>query len=178
MTRGLELGLTRGSGCSVRPLWLRVPGARLHGWLVTPASDPPWPLVAMAHGSAAVKEMNLDIFAAAMCDAGIAALVLDHRGFGAAADRASTSTPRSSSSTIRRCSASGRAYRRPTISLGHLGHKPERRSRLAAGRPRTPHPGGGRPDYNDLRKRDDAPTPRSTVTRAAAPALGQGTVQH
>jgi pimeloyl-ACP methyl ester carboxylesterase len=37
----------------------------------------------MAHGWAAVKEMNLDYVAAALCDVGVAALVYDHRGFGA-----------------------------------------------------------------------------------------------
>ena len=67
----------------MRSLWIDAPGARLHAWLVTPAGPPPWPVVVMAHGWAAVKEMNLDYFAAAFCDAGIAALVFDHRGFGA-----------------------------------------------------------------------------------------------
>ena len=52
-------------------------------WFVSPPGDPPWPTVVLAHGWAAVKEMNLDYFAAAFRDAGIAALVFDHRGFGA-----------------------------------------------------------------------------------------------
>ena len=79
----LDSALRAGSGRCVRSLWLDAPGARLHAWLVTPKLPPPWPLVVMAHGWAAVKEMNLDYFAAAMGDAGLAALVFDHRGFGA-----------------------------------------------------------------------------------------------
>ncbi len=81
----LDTALRVGSGRQVRSLWLDAPGARLHAWLVSPRVAPPWPLVVMAHGWAAVKEMNLDYFAAAMCDAGMAALVFDHRGFGASA---------------------------------------------------------------------------------------------
>ncbi len=68
---------------AVRSLWIDAPGARLHAWFVSPPGDPPWPTVVLAHGWAAVKEMNLDYFAAAFRDAGIAALVFDHRGFGA-----------------------------------------------------------------------------------------------
>ncbi len=79
----LDTGLRPESGRHVRTLWLNVPGGRLHAWLVSPNTDPPWPLVVMAHGWAAVKEMNLDLFAAAMSDVGLAALVFDHRGFGA-----------------------------------------------------------------------------------------------
>jgi uncharacterized protein len=79
----LDTALRADSGRHVRSLWLQAPGARLHAWLIRPRLAPPWPLVVMAHGWAAVKEMNLDYFAAAMCDAGMAALVFDHRGFGA-----------------------------------------------------------------------------------------------
>jgi uncharacterized protein len=80
----MDLGPLRPeSGRAVRTLWLDAPGARLHAWLVTPSAEPPWPAVVMAHGWAAVKEMNLDYVAAAFCDAGIAALVFDHRGLGA-----------------------------------------------------------------------------------------------
>ncbi len=79
----LETGLRPESGRRVRTLWIDCAGARLHAWLVTPSAEPPWPLVVMAHGWAAVKEMNLDLFAAAMSDMGLAALVFDHRGFGA-----------------------------------------------------------------------------------------------
>lgn len=79
----LSTALRPESGRAVRSLWVDAPGARLHAWLVTPAAPPPWPLVVMAHGWAAVKEMNLDYFAAALCDEGVASLVFDHRGFGA-----------------------------------------------------------------------------------------------
>ena len=79
----LATALRPESGRAVRPLWIDAPGARLHAWLVTPAAAPPWPTVVMAHGWAAVKEMNLDYFAAAFRDAGLASLVFDHRGFGA-----------------------------------------------------------------------------------------------
>jgi hypothetical protein len=82
-TPPLDTALRADGGRHVRPLWLDAPGARLHAWLITPRLAPPWPLVVMAHGWAAVKEMNLDYFAAALCDAGMAALVFDHRGFGA-----------------------------------------------------------------------------------------------
>lgn len=37
----------------------------------------------MAHGWGAVKEMYLDLYAQAFCDAGLAVLVYDHRNFGA-----------------------------------------------------------------------------------------------
>ncbi len=78
----LATALRPESGRAVRTLWIDALGARLHAWLVTPSSPPPWPAVVMAHGWAAVKEMNLDYVAAACCDAGLAALVFDHRGFG------------------------------------------------------------------------------------------------
>jgi len=89
----LDTGLRPESGRQVTTLWLDVAGARLHAWLVTPATKPPWPLVAMAHGWAAVKEMNLDLFAAAISDAGLAALVFDHRGFGASSGLAGDIDP-------------------------------------------------------------------------------------
>jgi uncharacterized protein len=79
----LETALREEGGRRARTLWLLARDARLHAWLVSPTTRPPWPLVVMAHGWAAVKEMNLDYFAAAMVDAGMAALVFDHRGLGA-----------------------------------------------------------------------------------------------
>jgi uncharacterized protein len=79
----LSTALRAESGRAVRSLWIDAPGARLHAWHVTPPGPPPWPLVVLAHGWAAVKEMNLDYVAAALCDEGIASLVFDHRGFGA-----------------------------------------------------------------------------------------------
>src|SRR5919202_4455574 len=59
-------------------------GPRLRGWLFTPdAGSPPFPTIVMAHGFSAVKEMYLDRFAEAFAAAGLAALVFDHRNFGA-----------------------------------------------------------------------------------------------
>src|SRR6202042_2817234 len=56
----LETALREEGGRQVRSVWLPARGARLHAWLVFPTTRPPWPLVVMAHGWAAVKEMNLD----------------------------------------------------------------------------------------------------------------------
>src|SRR5215210_976970 len=59
-------------------------GPRLRGWLYTPDTGTgPFPTVVMAHGFSAVKEMYLDSFAEAFARAGLAALVFDHRNFGA-----------------------------------------------------------------------------------------------
>lgn len=55
----------------------------LRGWLYHPedATSPP-PVVVMAHGIGAVKEQHLDRFAEVFAEAGLAALVYDHRNFG------------------------------------------------------------------------------------------------
>src|SRR5205823_10920001 len=59
-------------------------GVTLRGWLYLPDSGgPPHPVVVMAHGYSAVKEMYLDRFAEVFAQAGLAALVFDNRGFGA-----------------------------------------------------------------------------------------------
>ena len=59
-------------------------GTALRGWLYLPEQGrEPFPLVVMAHGWAGVKELSLDLFAEAFADAGLAALVYDHRNFGA-----------------------------------------------------------------------------------------------
>ena len=68
---------------------LSVPGANLAAWWYLPDGPGPHPAVVMAHGFGAVKEMFLDRFAECFAQAGLAALVFDHRGFGA-----STGTPR------------------------------------------------------------------------------------
>lgn len=57
-------------------------GVTLRGWLYRPAVSAAAPLVVMAHGFSAVKEMYLDRYAEAFAAAGIAALVFDNRGFG------------------------------------------------------------------------------------------------
>lgn len=59
-------------------------GTILRGWHYTPDSGTePWPTIIMAHGYSAVKEMYLDRFAEFFAQAGLAALVYDHRNFGA-----------------------------------------------------------------------------------------------
>jgi pimeloyl-ACP methyl ester carboxylesterase len=57
-------------------------GANLSGWLYVPDSDPPWPLVVMAHGFSATRHMSADKYAEAFHKAGLAVLLYDHRGFG------------------------------------------------------------------------------------------------
>ena len=58
-------------------------GVRLHGWLYRPEQGGPHPLVVMAHGFSAVKEMGLDDYAQTFCAAGLAVLVYDNRNLGA-----------------------------------------------------------------------------------------------
>lgn len=59
-------------------------GVTLRGWLCTPEdAKTPVPGVVMAHGFSGVKEQFLDRYAEVLCAAGLAALVYDHRNFGA-----------------------------------------------------------------------------------------------
>jgi uncharacterized protein len=59
-------------------------GVTLRGWLYHPQeASGPSPTVVMAHGYSAVKEMYLDRFADVFANAGMGALVFDHRNFGA-----------------------------------------------------------------------------------------------
>jgi fermentation-respiration switch protein FrsA (DUF1100 family) len=59
-------------------------GVTLSGWHYLPdQSTGPHPIVVMAHGFSAVKEMYLDRFAEAFTAAGLSALVFDTRNFGA-----------------------------------------------------------------------------------------------
>ena len=59
-------------------------GVTLRGWLYVPdGAGGPVPTVVMAHGLSAVKEMHLDDVAEAFAAGGLAALVFDHRNFGA-----------------------------------------------------------------------------------------------
>jgi dienelactone hydrolase len=57
--------------------------AECHAWLYLPAGERPTPVVVMAHGLGAVKEMRLDAFAERFVEAGYACLVFDYRHFGA-----------------------------------------------------------------------------------------------
>jgi dienelactone hydrolase len=59
-------------------------GVTLRGWLYLPdGAAGAAPVVVMAHGFSAVKEMYLDSFAEAFAAGGLAALVFDNRNFGA-----------------------------------------------------------------------------------------------
>jgi fermentation-respiration switch protein FrsA (DUF1100 family) len=59
-------------------------GVTLRGWLYLPDGGAgAAPVVVMAHGFSAVKEMYLDSFAEAFAAGGLAALVFDNRNFGA-----------------------------------------------------------------------------------------------
>jgi uncharacterized protein len=65
-----------------------VDGVVLRGWLYVPdAGTAPHPTVVMAHGFSAVKEMDLDRFAEAFAQAGLASVVFDHRNLGASDGR-------------------------------------------------------------------------------------------
>jgi pimeloyl-ACP methyl ester carboxylesterase len=62
-------------------------GAVLRGWLYRPDGAPKTasgktPIIVMAHGFSATKELFLDDFAEVFCAAGFAVLVYDHRNFG------------------------------------------------------------------------------------------------
>jgi dienelactone hydrolase len=58
-------------------------GATLRGWLYRPeGATGPTPIIVMAHGFSATKELFLDDFAEVFCKAGFACLVYDHRNFG------------------------------------------------------------------------------------------------
>ena len=58
-------------------------GERCAAWLYLPAGDEPLPVIVMAHGLGAVREMRLDAYAERFAAAGYACLVFDYRHFGA-----------------------------------------------------------------------------------------------
>ncbi|PWJ20408.1 alpha/beta hydrolase [Jannaschia seohaensis] len=59
-------------------------GATLRGWLYLPEGrDGAMPAVIMTHGFTATRTMTIDKYAEIFAEAGFAALVYDHRGFGA-----------------------------------------------------------------------------------------------
>jgi fermentation-respiration switch protein FrsA (DUF1100 family) len=59
-------------------------GATLRGWFYKPDdADGDVPCIVMTHGFSAIKEMHLDEYAEVFCDAGLACVLYDHRGFGA-----------------------------------------------------------------------------------------------
>lgn len=57
-------------------------GAELAGWCYQPDSEPPWPLVIMAHGYSATRSMCADEYAEVFCSRGLAVLLYDHYGLG------------------------------------------------------------------------------------------------
>jgi fermentation-respiration switch protein FrsA (DUF1100 family) len=60
-------------------------GASCAAWLYRPDGDGRLPLVVMAHGFSATRELRLDAYAERFAEAGLAALVFDYRHFGASA---------------------------------------------------------------------------------------------
>ena len=66
-----------------RDVTFKSEGAVLSGWFYVPDSAPPWPLVIMAHGFSATRQMMADTYADVLHAAGLAVLLYDHRGFGA-----------------------------------------------------------------------------------------------
>ena len=59
-------------------------GVTLRGWFYRPDdANGEVPCIVMAHGFSAIKEMHLDEYAEVFCDAGLACVVFDNRGFGA-----------------------------------------------------------------------------------------------
>jgi len=53
------------------------------GWLYIPETIRPAPIIIMAHGLGAVRDMRLDAYAERFCAAGYACLLFDYRCFGA-----------------------------------------------------------------------------------------------
>src|SRR6202035_292077 len=60
-------------------------GTDCAAWLYRPDGEGPFPLVVMAHGFSATRELRLDAYAERFCAAGLGALVFDYRHFGASA---------------------------------------------------------------------------------------------
>lgn len=58
-------------------------GVMLRGWHYVPEGNGPFPTIVMAHGFSGIKELYLDDYAELFCAAGLAAIVYDHRNFGA-----------------------------------------------------------------------------------------------
>lgn len=71
-----------GSELPRRDVTFNSEGTDLSGWLYTPESTPPWPLLVMAHGFSATRRMTADKYAEVICASGLAVLLYDHRSFG------------------------------------------------------------------------------------------------
>ena len=61
-----------------RDVTFRSEGGELGGWLYSPDSSPPWPLVVMAHGFSATQEMIYDRHSDVFTTGGLATLLCDH----------------------------------------------------------------------------------------------------
>jgi cephalosporin-C deacetylase-like acetyl esterase len=60
-------------------------GLECAAWLYRPDTEGRLPLVVMAHGFSATRELRLDAYAERFCAAGLGALAFDYRHFGASA---------------------------------------------------------------------------------------------
>jgi pimeloyl-ACP methyl ester carboxylesterase len=58
-------------------------GTECAAWLYRPEGDGPHPLVVMAHGFSATRELGLEPYAQRFCAAGLGVLLFDYRHFGA-----------------------------------------------------------------------------------------------
>ena len=66
-----------------RDIEFNADGVTLRGWFYTPDTGKgPFPVVVMAHGFTATKEMTLDRYAEVFAAGGVAALVYDNRCLG------------------------------------------------------------------------------------------------
>jgi len=63
-------------------VWFESGGTRCAAWLYSDGSAAEAPVVVMAHGLSGTRRDSLGPFAERFADAGFAALVFDHRGFG------------------------------------------------------------------------------------------------
>lgn len=57
-------------------------GTRCSGWLYLPATRYPAPVIVMAHGLGALRDMRLDVYAQRFAQAGLACFLFDYRNFG------------------------------------------------------------------------------------------------
>lgn len=65
-----------------RPVSFDSHGTQCSSWLFMPEGKGPFPVIIMAHGLGAIKEMRLEAYAERFAEAGLACLVFDYRHFG------------------------------------------------------------------------------------------------
>lgn len=58
-------------------------GTRCSGWLYLPQTGVPGPIIVMAHGLGALRDMRLNVYAERFASAGYACFLFDYRNFGA-----------------------------------------------------------------------------------------------